>query len=159
MCHQYFDGVGTDSDARKSWKVSSGKMDSGSLSSTCLFETYQFHSGLEEIIGLSGNIDKYATIVLPGNLPNPMRQRTGRHYQSGHHVGALRLANELLCQLCPASMQKFVIVGSGVGREMVRKIGLGKRLSQIKLGEKITFSRLTFLPRKWLSPEAFPCFA
>ncbi len=141
MCHQYFDGVGPDSGCEEELEKSlQAKWIQVRDQVLVLFETYQFHSGLEEIIGFVRAINKYADDRAPWKLAksDEVADRQKLATSLATMLEALRLANELLCPVMPGVHAKICnCLGQESAERWSERLDWGKRLSQIKLGEKI----------------------
>ena len=141
MCHQYFDGVGPDSVCEEELEKSlQAKWIQVRDQVLVLFETYQFHSGLEEIIGFVRAINKYADDRAPWKLAksDEVADRQKLATSLATMLEALRLANELLCPVMPGAHAKICnCLGQKTAERWSGRLDWGKRLSQTKLGEKI----------------------
>ena len=141
MCHQYFDGVGPDSVCEEELEKSlQAKWIQVRDQVLVLFETYQFHSGLEEIIGFVRAINKYADDRAPWKLAksDEVADRQTLATSLATMLEALRLANELLCPVMPGVHAKICnCLGQESAERWSERLDWGKRLSEIKLGEKI----------------------
>ena len=141
MCHQYFEGVGPDSECEEDLEKSlQAKWIQARDHVLKLFETYQFHSALEELIGFVRAINKYADDRAPWKLAKS-DQAEDRHLLAtslATMLEALRLVNELLCPVMPTVHERICnCLAQEPAEVWATRLEWGSRLSQIKLGEKI----------------------
>ena len=104
------------------------------------FNTYQFHSALEETIGFVRAINKYADDRAPWKLAKSENEKDKKALATSlaTMLEALRLANELLAPVMPGVHEKICnSLGQMPAETWSERLEWGNRLAKLELGQKI----------------------
>ena len=141
MCHQYFDGIAPDQELREEWEERlQERWQETSIKVLQLFEGFEFHQALEEIIGFVRAINKYADDRAPWKLAKSDSLEDARALRTslGTMLEALRLSNDLLAPVMPGVHGRICkSLGQPPVKDWDGRLDWGDRLAKVELGEKI----------------------